>query len=378
MLSAGLFLVALSGVPDIDRPVVDLANAIEPDDEEAIARRLVLHREATGVQLAVLIVSSTDPLEIFDYSQQVFDHWGGGSAERDDGALFVLAIDDRQNRLHLGYGLEPVIPDILARAMLDDLRPALQRGAYAEATTRLVDAVVDRTAHLRPGEPVISPRGDSHVLWIVVGTLALVLGFAWGWALRRASAQRAPDRRSSSRWRKLASDRVGRAVMVAIVASAAAFALVFGDAMGYRLAYAFAAGLYFGLGWLARAIHRDVGWTLAASTAVTLGVLYWRALGETGLVLGSDIAGLAFGAFYCVLIGGGMLGLCIWAYRLTSHAGRQSGSNAHSSSNGGGGESAYASSSAVASHSSAASSYTETPYSGGGGSSGGGGASSSW
>jgi uncharacterized protein len=373
MLSAGLFFVALSGIPEIDRPVVDLADAIEPDDEEAIARRLVLHREATGVQLAVLVVRSTKPLEIFDYSQQVFDRWGGGSAERDDGALFVLAIDDRQNRLHLGYGLEPVIPDILAHAMLDDLRPALRREAYAEATARLVDAVVDRTAHLRPGEPVVSPHGDSHVLWTVVSALALVLGFAWGWALRRGSAQ--PAR---GRWRKLASDRVGQAVMIAIIAGAAAFALVFGDAVGYRLAYAFAAGLYFGFGWLAGAVHRDVGWTLVASTAGTLGVFYWLALGETGPVVGSEIAGLAFGIAFAVFIGGGMLGLCIWAYRLTSHAGRQAGSSAHSSSSGGWRESDHASSSRATSHSSAASSYESTPYSGGGGSSGGGGASSSW
>src|SRR5690606_8884874 len=127
MLAAWLLAAPLlSSVPEIDRPVVDLAGVIDPAQEEVVAERLVRHREATGVQMAVLVVQSTAPLEVSDYAQAVFEDWGGGSAERDDGALFVLAIGDRRNRLHLGYGLEPLVSDAASQEMLDDLRPSLR------------------------------------------------------------------------------------------------------------------------------------------------------------------------------------------------------------------------------------------------------------
>src|SRR5690606_9710695 len=112
----------------------DLAGVLRPQAEEEIARELVQHRDATGVQLAVLIVDTTHGRDIADYAQAVFDRWGGGSKERDDGALFVLAITDRRSRLHLGYGLEPVISDAMAKRMLDELRPLLVARDYENAT----------------------------------------------------------------------------------------------------------------------------------------------------------------------------------------------------------------------------------------------------
>src|SRR5690606_35557057 len=81
----------------IEHPVTDLAGVLRPQAEEEIARELVQHRDATGVQLAVLIVDTTHGRDIADYAQAVFDRWGGGSKERDDGALFVLAITDRRS-----------------------------------------------------------------------------------------------------------------------------------------------------------------------------------------------------------------------------------------------------------------------------------------
>lgn len=136
----------------VEQPVTDEAEVLLPSDEEQIERRLVEHRERTGVQIAVLTVRSTGGLPIEDFALEVAQAWGGGSRERDDGVLFVLAVDDRRMRLELGYGVEAAIPDSEARRILDGARSYLRSGDYRVGTLHVVEEVVAATRDFRPGE----------------------------------------------------------------------------------------------------------------------------------------------------------------------------------------------------------------------------------
>lgn len=141
-------------VPEIDRPVTDRVGVYADHEVDDLERRLYDLQERTGVQMAVLVVDSTRPEPIESYSMAVAERWEGGSAERDDGVLFTLAIDDRQNRLELGYGLEPVLSDSEAADILDSIAPLLREERYADATREVIDEVDTRTAHLAPGQPI--------------------------------------------------------------------------------------------------------------------------------------------------------------------------------------------------------------------------------
>ncbi len=134
----------------IEGAVTDEVGVFSGDEARALTDRLTSHHDETGVQMAVLVVDTMGPKPIEDFSLQVAEEWGGGDAARDDGLLFTLAIDDRENRLEVGYGLEPMIPDWYASRTLDSIRQPLRRGAYAEATHRVIDDVVDVTDHLEP------------------------------------------------------------------------------------------------------------------------------------------------------------------------------------------------------------------------------------
>ncbi len=153
LLVAGAVWLAISvftgdvgvGRAEITAPVTDLAGVISADDERIIGDALRAHRDATGVQMAVLTVPTTGGLPIEDFSFDVAERWGGGQAGRDDGVLFTLAVEDRRMRLEVGRGLEEQITDGEAAAIIGELPGLLRSGHYGAAAGRVVDRVIGET-----------------------------------------------------------------------------------------------------------------------------------------------------------------------------------------------------------------------------------------
>ena len=168
---------------EIDEPVVDRAGVLDGAEKRRLDATLRDHHEATGVQMAVLFIDTTGPLPIEDFSMAAAQNWEGGSAERDDGVLLTFAVDDREHRLELGYGIEPAISDGESRRILDEAIPALRGGDYAGAANQIITDVIDRTDHLDPGgevTPASRPLGSSATTVIpVLFLLAVALGYFW-------------------------------------------------------------------------------------------------------------------------------------------------------------------------------------------------------
>jgi uncharacterized protein len=187
---------AQPSVPVIDRPVVDVAHVLGEGEAATIAQRIVDHRNASGVQLAVLTVKTTGGMPIEDYAHAVASAWGGGQAGRDDGVLFVLAVDDRRSRIEVGYGLEEKLTDARARAILDAASSDLKRGAYGAAVSGVVERIAAATAGgaragAAPPRTSASAGGPlgSHVriAYPLVFVASAAAGFAWRVARRRRS-----------------------------------------------------------------------------------------------------------------------------------------------------------------------------------------------
>jgi uncharacterized protein len=188
-------------VPQIAAPITDLADVVPADVEAKLAARLEEHRAATKVHVAVLTVESTGGVPIDDYALRVATQWAGGSRGGDDGALFVLAVGDRQMRLELGYGVEARITDAEARRLLDAAIPHLRAGDYPNATHTVVEGVIGKTGGTsRADTPIATTRAapvarpPKERVWVppgpvpeaqsgsaglgagVIGVIALVVG----------------------------------------------------------------------------------------------------------------------------------------------------------------------------------------------------------
>lgn len=120
-------------LPSLNEPVIDQANILSPAEKQQFSQRILkLYNEGKG-QIGVVIVPTTGQEDIFDYSMRVAEAWQLGSAKRDNGLLMTIAINDRRIQILTGYGLEGVLPDIVAgRIIHDKITPFFKQGQYAQ------------------------------------------------------------------------------------------------------------------------------------------------------------------------------------------------------------------------------------------------------
>ncbi len=113
-------------------------------------------KEKTGAEVAVAIVRSMNGDAVENYANLLAEKWGVGDQE-DRGALLLLVTDDRALRLEVGYGLEPIIPDGRAGAILDEITPFLRTGDYDGA----VELGVWRVAQIVAQDRGVTLSGES-------------------------------------------------------------------------------------------------------------------------------------------------------------------------------------------------------------------------
>jgi uncharacterized protein len=198
LLLLGSVSIALAA-PEITRPVNDPNDYIDAIEFVDIELAIEEHRKKTGVQIAVLVVDTTHGVPIEDFSMQVARQWGGGSAERDDGLLFTLAIKDRRMRIEVGYGLEPAVSDALAIQITGSIKPKLKAKAYGAAVAQVVEKLRHATAHLDPTQVAAGlPRparpqylhSQTNLLIMFLALLFVFTGTRWGktWVKQAAVA----------------------------------------------------------------------------------------------------------------------------------------------------------------------------------------------
>ncbi|PPT90512.1 TPM domain-containing protein, partial [Xanthomonas theicola] len=135
-----------AAIPPLDTPVVDTTGTLQPAQRQQLEQQALQLQQRKGSQLQVLVVASTAPDTIEQYTQRVFDQWQIGRKGVDDGVLLVVAKEDRRVRIQPGYGLEGAIPDATANRIIQEyLAPRFRAGDYgggiAEATAMLVKLI---------------------------------------------------------------------------------------------------------------------------------------------------------------------------------------------------------------------------------------------
>lgn len=161
--------------------VVDAAGVIPDGAEAALEARLVAWNRSTGHQLVVATVPSLQGREIQDYSIGLLRHWRLGRAGVNDGILLLLAPNERQVRIEVGYGLEPVLTDARSSVIIrETIRPSLRAGDAAGALTAGAERIMRVAASGAEETFKAPPRDDGRPLswwWIFFGSLGcLILG----------------------------------------------------------------------------------------------------------------------------------------------------------------------------------------------------------
>ncbi len=142
-------------IPEFNGWVVDLTNTLTSTQKQLLEQQLKQFAETKGSQLAVLIVPTTTPESIEQYSIRVVEKWQLGRKGIDDGVLLLIAKNDRKLRIEVGYGLEGVIPDAVAKRVISEIiSPYFKVGDFYGG----IVAGVQQLIRLIEGEPLPAPE----------------------------------------------------------------------------------------------------------------------------------------------------------------------------------------------------------------------------
>jgi uncharacterized protein len=142
-------------VPPLSGRVVDQTGTLSSDDIARLTQTLRGLELRKGSQVAVLIVPTTEPETIEQYSIRVAEAWKIGRKKIDDGALLVVAKNDRHLRIEVGYGLEGALTDATTKRIIDEIiTPKFRAGDFAGG----ISAGVDRMISVIDGEKLPAPE----------------------------------------------------------------------------------------------------------------------------------------------------------------------------------------------------------------------------
>jgi uncharacterized protein len=145
----------LQPIPKLTARVTDTTGTLTAEQQAALEQKLAAFEAAKGSQLAVLMVPTTQPEEIEQYSIRAVDQWTLGRKKVDDGALLLVVKNDRRVRIEVGYGLEGVLTDALSNRIIDEtIVPAFKQGNFYGG----IDGALEQMMKLIQGEPLPPPE----------------------------------------------------------------------------------------------------------------------------------------------------------------------------------------------------------------------------
>ena len=185
-LALGLIAAACAAaevpVPQLKARVTDLTGTLTQAQRQTLDATLAAFEQKKGSQIAVLLLPSTRPESIEQYSIRVAEAWKIGRARVDDGVILVIAKDDHKLRIEIGRGFEGPIPDVVAKRVIREvIAPHFLNGDFNAGIADGIAALI----RLIDGEPLPSPNrraagassdNDAGALFAPLLVATVVLG----------------------------------------------------------------------------------------------------------------------------------------------------------------------------------------------------------
>jgi uncharacterized protein len=175
ILALLLLLPFAANAQDYPQPisdtVSDFADLLDPAQEAQIAQTLMASRDETKVHITLVTMAHISDFggsgqSIETYAKNLFNAWGVGDATRNDGILILVAKDDREMRIALGRGYDPVYDGYAQRVIDRDMLPAFKTDNYVQGIEAGVQSAIDRIARPFASNQTPQPVEEPNDSWL--------------------------------------------------------------------------------------------------------------------------------------------------------------------------------------------------------------------
>lgn len=176
--------LGLAGIPERPKPprlCNDFSGTLTAEEQAELEAFCVALDKETSVQLCLVVIPDMDGMEVSDYANRLFEQWGIGRAQQDDGVLLLMALSERRIRIENGYGLESVLTDALSRRLIEqDIRPAMRFNGLAAALNagaQSIATIIRREytdGETRSETSNGKESGGISLFWVVFGLVMII------------------------------------------------------------------------------------------------------------------------------------------------------------------------------------------------------------
>ncbi|MGH2564650.1 MAG: TPM domain-containing protein, partial [Ginsengibacter sp.] len=168
--------------PNPPKAVNDFGNMLESFQVQALEEKLDAYNDSTSSAIVIITVPNLDGYDIAEVSLKYLRDWGIGTKDKNNGVVILVSKDDRKARIETGYGMEGVLPDILAKQIIDDkLVPSFKQDDFYGGFNNTVDAIIQAAAGEYKADPSANKSGPSFkTIFILIILFIVLLSFFRG------------------------------------------------------------------------------------------------------------------------------------------------------------------------------------------------------
>ena len=140
------------------RAVNDFAGMLSQSEQARLEQKLRNYNDTTSSAIVVVTVNSTNGMDVAQYTTELAHRWGVGREDVDNGLVILVSKNDRRINIATGYGMEGVVPDALAKRIIEqEIEPRFREGNFYGG----LDAATDTIIKLASGEYVAEDVGEE-------------------------------------------------------------------------------------------------------------------------------------------------------------------------------------------------------------------------
>lgn len=164
-------------IPPLSARVTDLTATLAPEQSARLEASLAQIERDKGAQVVILMLPTTKPESIEQFGIRLAEAWKVGRQRVDDGAIVIVAKDDRSARIEVGRGLEGAVPDVVAKRIVADvMAPKFKQGDFAGgldlAVAKLAEAIGGESLPAPAAQPADGAGAENNFFWLFLALMA--------------------------------------------------------------------------------------------------------------------------------------------------------------------------------------------------------------